>query len=50
VYNWNNGIKKDPNQEEKEAYRWEYDFLCKLPDVEEWLFLNAIKKIIHFSN
>ena len=47
---WNEGIKIDPKKEEKEAYSWEYDFLCKLPNVEEWLFLNAIKQIIKYSH
>ena len=47
---WNEGIKIDPKKEEKEAYSWEYDFLCKLPNVEDWLFLNAIKQIIKYSH
>jgi hypothetical protein len=46
---WNSGVKMNPNLEEKEAYKWEYYFLCKLPEVEDWLFLNAINKIILFS-
>lgn len=47
---WNCGIKMDPKQEEKAAYTWEYDFLCKLPHVEDWLFLNAVNNIIKNSN
>jgi hypothetical protein len=47
---WNEGIKIDPKKEEKEAYHWEYDFLCKLSNVEDWLFLNAINQIIKYSN
>lgn len=47
---WNEGIKIDPKKEEKEAYSWEYDFLCKLSNVEDWLFLNAINQIIKYSH
>lgn len=47
---WNRGIKMSEREEEREAYKWEYDFLCNLPDVEDWLFLNAIKRIIQYSN
>ena len=38
------------NKEEKEAYIWEYEFLCKLPNVEDWLFLHAINQIIRYSH
>ena len=47
---WNENIKLNPKEEEKAAYTWEYDFLCKLPQVEDWLFLNAINNIIKNSN
>jgi hypothetical protein len=47
---WNEGIKIDPNKEEREAYIWEYEFLCKLPNVEDWLFLHAINQIIRYSH
>lgn len=47
---WNKGIKIDPKKEEKEAYTWEYEFLCKLPDVEDWLFLHTVNQIIKYSH
>jgi len=47
---WNQGIKMDPKKEEKEAYTWEYEFLCKLPDVEDWLFLYTVNQIIKYSH
>jgi hypothetical protein len=28
----------------------EYNFLCKLTDVEDWLFLNAVNQIIQLKN
>ena len=47
---WNSGIIMNSRKEEKEAYMYEYDFLCRLSDVEEWLFLNAINRIIEYSH
>jgi hypothetical protein len=47
---WNEGIKIDPNKEEREAYIWEYEFLCKLPNVEDWLFLHTVNQIIRYSH
>lgn len=47
---WNANVKLTPKEEEKAAYTWEYDFLCKLPHVEDWLFLNAVNNIIKYSN
>lgn len=47
---WNSGIIMNSRKEEKEAYMYEYDFLCGLSDVEEWLFLNAINRIIEYSH
>ena len=46
---FNNHRIINANTEEKEAYMYEYDFLCKLPNVEDWLFLNAINMIIRYS-
>lgn len=47
---WNEGVKIDPKREEKEAYTWEYEFLCKLPDIEDWLFLYTVNQIIKYSH
>ena len=29
---------------------YEYEFICKLPNVEEWLFMNTINKLIYYQN
>ena len=36
-------------QEEIMCYKYEYDFLCKLPTVEGWLIKNVIDKILFYS-
>lgn len=46
LYCWNDKLKLSPRKEEHDAYMYEYEFLCKLPDVEDWLFLNAVNQII----
>lgn len=46
LYIWRAKIKLTEKQEEREAYLYEYEFLCKLPNVEDWLFLNAVNQII----
>ena len=46
LYIWNNKIKLTPKREEYEAYTHEYVFLCRLENVEDWLFLNAVNQII----
>jgi hypothetical protein len=46
LYIWNKKIKLTPKREEWEAYTHEYVFLCKLDNVEDWLFLNAVNQII----
>jgi hypothetical protein len=47
LFIYNNKIRySSSNEEEIACYEREYDFLCKLPDVEDWLFLNAMNNII----
>ena len=46
LYIWKSKIKLTEKKEEHNAYLYEYDFLCKLNDVEEWIFLNAVNQII----
>ena len=46
----NNKIYTTENQEELECYKYEYDFLTKLSEVEEWLFINNVEKIIYYEN
>ena len=46
LYIWKAKIRLTEKKEEHEAYLYEYDFLCKLTNVEEWLFMNAINQII----
>tara|TARA_R110000868_G_scaffold96593_2_gene265778 strand:+ start:822 stop:1250 length:429 start_codon:yes stop_codon:yes gene_type:complete len=43
-------IKVPPNKEEVLAYQYELDFLKKIPNVDQWLIDNSIKKIIHYSS
>jgi hypothetical protein len=51
LYLYNNCIQiDDPNREEYLCYMKEYDFLCKLPYVEEWLFENAINKLLYYKS
>jgi len=46
----NNKIYLTENQEELECYKYEYEFLSKLPEVEDWLFINNVNKIILYQN
>lgn len=46
LYIWKAKIKLTEKREEHDAYMYEYEFLCKLNNVEEWLFLNAVNQII----
>ena len=46
LFIYNNKIRYSINEEEAVCYQREYDFLCKLSDVEDWLFLNAMNNII----
>ena len=46
LFIYNNKIIYSQNEEEAVCYEKEYEFLCKLPDVEDWLFLNAMNNVI----
>jgi hypothetical protein len=46
---FNNNIKLTPRREELMCYRWEYEFICNMPAVEDWIFRNAIKEIIYYN-
>jgi hypothetical protein len=50
LYLWNTSIKFTAREEELMCYLHEYNFLCKLTDVEDWLFLNAVNQIIQLKN
>lgn len=39
-------IKLEPKKEELECYQYEYSFLEKVPNVEDWLIIHVIKNII----
>ena len=39
-------IKLEPKKEELECYQYEYSFLEKVPNVEDWLIIHVIKIII----
>ena len=49
LYLYNKGIRMTEAQEEIMCYKYEYDFLCKLPTVEGWLIKNVIDKILFYS-
>lgn len=38
-----------PREEEEKCYVREYDFLCKLPFVEDWLFMHVMQQVVNFS-
>lgn len=46
---YNSGKKMDPVEEELLCYQNEYDFLTKLPTVEDWLFIHVVKQIIYYQ-
>jgi len=51
LYIYNHCIEiENPNREEYLCYMKEYDFLCKLPYVEDWLFQNAINKLLYYRS
>jgi hypothetical protein len=50
LYYLNNKIYLTEYQEEFECYKYEYDFLSKLPEIEDWLFINNVGKIIYYEN
>jgi len=39
---------KDPNKEEYMCYLREYNFICKLPYVEDWLFMSTVNKLLYY--
>lgn len=43
-------IKMDDDLEELMCYTKEYGFICKLPNVEDWLFKNTINQIIYYQS
>lgn len=50
LYVFNQCIKLTPNREEYLAYSVEYEFLCKLPDLEDWLFENSINRLLYYHS
>jgi hypothetical protein len=50
LYLYNNNVKLSETEEELKCYMEEYEFICKLPNVEEWLFMNTINKLIYYQN
>jgi len=50
LYYYRNNIQLSEDQEELNCYIYEYDFLCKLPTVENWLFNNNLKQVILYQN
>ena len=49
LFIYNNHIQYNEREEEAACYIREYEFLCKLTDVEDWLFLNAMNNIILYK-
>jgi hypothetical protein len=43
----NKHIVMNPKKEELECYQYEYEFLQRIPNVEDWLTIHAIKNIIN---
>jgi hypothetical protein len=43
-------IKIPPNKEEVITYKYELDFLKKIPNVDQWLIGNCIKQITYYSS
>jgi hypothetical protein len=43
-------IKMLQNKEEVLAYKYELDFLKKIPNVDQWLINNCVKNIVHYSS
>jgi hypothetical protein len=46
LYVAKNALIYAPEKEEHLAYTREYEFLCRLENVEDWLFINAMNQII----
>lgn len=49
LYLFNNHIYLSDFEEERVCYKWEYDFLCSLPEVEDWLIKHVIKQTIKYT-
>jgi hypothetical protein len=41
--------KLDPNKEEALCYKYELNFLMKIPGVDPWLVSNAVKMIEYYE-
>lgn len=50
LYYFNTHANLGSDEEELGCYFYEYDFLSKLPEVEDWLFINNVNKIIYYQN
>jgi hypothetical protein len=50
LYAYNQKLDLEANREEFLCYMKEYDFLCKLPYVEDWLFQNTINKLLYYRS
>ena len=42
-------FKLDTNKEESLCYRYELNFLMKVPEVDAWLISNAVKMIEYYE-
>ena len=50
LYYKRNRIKMTANKEEYNCYLYEYEFLKKIPNAEDWLTIHVIKCIIKFRD
>lgn len=50
LYYFNEKVQLSQNQEELNCYKYEYDFISKLPTVEDWLFKHTVEQIIRYEN
>ena len=48
LHYYNQHLRFDNNLEEYLCYLREYEFLCKLPDTEDWLFKNCINQLLYY--
>ncbi len=49
LYFKRNKIKLDVNKEELLCYQYEYEFLQKIPNAENWLTIHVIKSILRYK-
>ena len=47
---YNQRLRFEPDLEEYLCYLREYEFLCKLPDTEDWLFKNCINNLLYYRS